>query len=72
MIFHSDPTEATYRHDLIIDGQSISLDVMDTAGKVGFNCFFFFSVYTQCVVVASLTETLQKKHTACLARTILK
>ena len=36
MIFHPDPTEATYRHYLIIDGQSISLDVMDTAGKVGF------------------------------------
>lgn len=27
-------TEATYRHHLIIDGQFVSLDIMDTAGKV--------------------------------------
>ena len=53
MIFHTDPTEATYRHYLIIDGQSISLDVMDTAGKVGFKFktpifVLFFCLYSMC------------------------
>lgn len=27
-------SEATYRHHLLIDGQFVSLDIMDTAGKV--------------------------------------
>lgn len=53
VIFHTDPTEATYRHYLIIDGQSISLDVMDTAGKVGFKFktpifVLFFCLYSMC------------------------
>lgn len=26
--------EATYRHHLLVDGQFVSLDIMDTAGKV--------------------------------------
>ena len=53
MIFHTDPTESTYRHYLIIDGQSISLEVMDTAGKVSFKfktpiSVFFFCLYSMC------------------------
>lgn len=37
-------TEATYRHHLVIDGQFVSLDIMDTAGKVG---FIFLSLSVQ-------------------------
>ena len=62
MIFHSDPTEATYRHDLIIDGQSISLDVMDTAGKVGFNCFFFFCLYSMCSCCVAYRDFAEKAY----------
>ena len=35
-------TEATYRHHLVIDGQYVSLDIMDTAGKV--RLIFFIAV----------------------------
>ena len=28
------PTECTYRHHVELDGQFLSLDVLDTAGKV--------------------------------------
>ena len=76
MIFHTDPTEATYRHYLIIDGQSISLDVMDTAGKVGFKfknsnfCLVFLFILN--VLLSLCLQRLCRKSMSCLAFTILK
>ena len=76
MIFHTDPTEATYRHYLIIDGQSISLDVMDTAGKVGSKfknsnfCLAFLFILN--VLLSLCLKRLCRKSMSSLAFTILK
>ena len=77
MIFHTDPTEATYRHYLIIDGQSISLDVMDTAGKVGSkfknsNFCLAFLFILNVLLSLCLLKRLCRKSMSCLAFTILK
>jgi len=65
--------EATYRHHLIIDGQFVSLDIMDTAGKNSTekmqNCISFAELF---FVLYSTTDRTSFEEASLVARYILQ
>lgn len=65
--------EATYRHHLLVDGQFVSLDIMDTAGKNSTEkmqmCMSFAELF---FVVYSTTDRTSFEEASLLARYILQ